>query len=143
MDPSNLEITKHNVNSVYINEGQKILKENDFFNGLNNIMSNNVFRLFYDKYFGDITDVNTVILYMKLYETIQKEYKTIYNVDIQKELLVYMMKELMSDNNTRKNILESFYNYSNNKNNNKNLLDIFEQYKSRYITLMESSSINL
>jgi hypothetical protein len=143
MDPSNLEITKHNVNSVYINEGQKILKENDFFNGLNNIMSNNDFRLFYDKYFGDITDVNTVILYMKLYETIQKEYKTIYNVDIQKELLVYMMKELMSDNNTRKNILESFYNYSNNKNNNKNLLDIFEQYKSRYITLMESSSINL
>ena len=134
-----MEITKQNTNNSYIKEGQQILKENDFFQGLDIVMSNTDFRPFYDKYFKDITDVNTVILYMKLYETIQKEYKTIYNIDIQKELLVYMMKELMTDNKTRKNILESFHKYSNSKNSvdNKNLLDIFEQYRTRYITSMK------
>lgn len=131
-----MEITKQNTNNSFIKEGQQILRENDFFQGLDIVMSNNDFRPFYDKYFKNITDVNTVILYMKLYETIQKEYKNVYNIDIQKELLVYMMKELMSDNNTRKNILESFHKYSNSKNStdNKNLLDIFEQYRTRYIT---------
>ena len=139
MNPSNLEITKHNVNPVCIKEGQKIIKENDFFNGLNQVMSNNDFREFYDKYFKDSSDIDTVIMYMKLYETLQKEYRSIYNNDIQKELLVYMMKELMSDSITRKKILDSFHKYCNNKNNtnNKYLLDIFESYRIKYTYSIE------
>ena len=112
-----------------IKKGEIILKENDFFNDLDYIMSNNNFRLFYDKYFKDFSDVKVVILYMKLYETIQKEYFEINNKEIEKELLAYIIKELMSDNFTRKIIMNSFNEYENNNNsrNKRFILDIFNK----------------
>ena len=112
-----------------IEKGKIILKENDFFNDLDYIMSNNNFRLFYDKYFKDFSDVKVVILYMKLYETIQKEYFEINNKEIEKELLAYIIKELMSDNFTRKIIMNSFNEYekNNNSKNKRFILDIFNK----------------
>jgi hypothetical protein len=112
-----------------IEKGEVILKENNFFNDLDNIMSNNDFRIFYDKYFKDFSDVKIVILYMKLYETIQNEYFEINNRVIEKEFLAFIIKELMSDNFTRKIIINSFNEYENNNNpkNKRFLLDIFNK----------------
>lgn len=112
-----------------IEKGEIILKENDFFNDLDYIMSNDNFRLFYDKYFKDFSDVKVVLLYMKLYETIQKEYFEINNKEIEKESLAYIIKELMSDNFTRKIIMRSFIEYEKNNNpkNKRFILDIFNK----------------
>ena len=111
-----------------IKEGKHILEENNFFNDLDNIMIDNNFRSFYNTYFKDFTDIKVVLLYMKLYETIQIEYKERNGVEIEKELLAYMIKELMSDNDSRKNIYKAFYNFTDNKHaNNKFILDIFEK----------------
>jgi len=110
-----------------IKEGKNILKNNDFFNNLDNVMNDNNFRSFYNTYFKDYTDIKVVLLYMKLYETIQIEYKERNGIDIERELLAYMIKELMSNNDTRKAIYESFYNFTDNKQVNKKfILDIFE-----------------
>ena len=110
-----------------IKEGKNILKNNDFFNNLDNVMNDNNFRSFYNTYFKDYTDIKVVLLYMKLYETIQIEYKERNGIDIERELLAYMIKELMSNNDTRKAIHESFYNFTDNKQVNKKfILDIFE-----------------
>ena len=113
----------------FIKKGEIILKENDFFNDLDYIMRDNNFRNFYDKYFKDFSDVKIVLLYMKLYETIQREYFEINNKEIEKELLAYIIKELMSDNFTRKNIINSFSEYENNNNppNKRFILDIFNK----------------
>ena len=110
-------------------KGKIILKENDFFNDLDYIMSNDNFRIFYDKYFKDFSDVKVVLLYMKLYETIQKEYFEINNKEIEKELLAYIIKEVMCDNFTRKIIMKSFDEYENNNNpkNKRFILDIFNK----------------
>ena len=110
-------------------EGQKILQENDFFYELNEIMHDVKFRPFYDKYFKDTSDTKTALLYLKLYETLEKEYKERNNKDIDEELLVYMMKELMSNEITRKNIMNSFNNYFNPSNITKKLylLDVLEE----------------
>ena len=121
-----------------IKNGSIILKENNFFNDLDNIMNDYQFRFFYNKYFNDISDIKTVVLYMKLYETIQKEYKEKNGIDIESELLIYIIKELMSEDCSRKNILNSFQSFIENNNSNKKfLLDIFEKYDN--ITL----SINM
>jgi len=118
------------INNI-IDNGKVILNENSFFNDLDNIMSNNEFRFFYDKYFKDFTDTKIVLLYMKLYETLQIEYKEKNGCDIEKEVLAYIMKELMSDNISRTNIIEAFNNYTENKiKNKKYLLDIFESKKN-------------
>jgi hypothetical protein len=126
-----LNNTEEKVKNIIINKGKTILTENPFFNDLENIMADDHFRTFYNKYFKDFSDVKIVTLYMKLYETIQIEYKEINNCEIDKELLAYMIKELMSDNNSRKHIIESFDNYMNNKNtkNKRFILDIFKNIK--------------
>lgn len=128
MNENNIIIKNNNLPKDIIEQGNKILNENDFFANLDYIMNDNCFRSFYSKYFKDYTDVKVIILYMKLYETIQVEYKERYNQDIKKELLAYMIKELMCDDISRKNILESFNNYinSNNSKDKKYLIDIFE-----------------
>jgi hypothetical protein len=111
--------------NIYI-EGKNILQENDFFNNLDIIMSDNNFRSFYNTYFKDFIEIKVVILYMKLYETIQIEYEENNGIPIEKELLAYMIKELMSNSESRKYIYEAFYNFTDNKQvNNKYILDIF------------------
>lgn len=123
-----VSIISNELKKNIINEGKHILQENDFFNNLDNIMSDVNFRSFYNTYFKDFTDIKVVLLYMKLYETIQIEYKERNGVDIEREFLAYMIKELMSDNDSRKNIYDAFYNFTDNKQvNNKFILDIFEK----------------
>jgi hypothetical protein len=109
---------------------KKILSENEFFNDLDGIMTDDKFRTFYNKYFKNFNDIKTVLLYMKLYETIQIEYREQNNCDIDNELLAYMISELMNNSDTRKMIINSFNNFTDiNMNENRSkrfLLDIFE-----------------
>lgn len=112
---------------------KKILSENEFFNDLDSIMTDDKFRVFYNKYFKNFNDIKTVLLYMKLYETIQIEYREQNNCDIDNELLAYMISELMNNSDTRKMIINSFNNFTDlniNENRSKRfLLDIFENSK--------------
>lgn len=117
------EIVKNNI----IESGKVILQENNFFKELNMTMENNDFKIFYEKYFKNFSDIKTIILYMKLYETIQKEYKEKNGQDIEKEFLAYIMTELMSDEISRKNIISSFNNFSEGNNNKKYILDLFNK----------------
>jgi len=122
--------------TVLKKHGKKELHNNLFFRDLNELMqSNTKFRIFYDKYFKDSSDIQTVILYLKLYETLEIEYKQYNNNEtVDEDLLIYAIKELMSNESTRKNILSSFDRYNQNKNNNPNenkyLLDIISQIKT-------------
>ena len=70
-------------------------------------------------------------MYMKLYETIEKEYSIRYNKPIEKEILAKMMKEIMTNTPTRKQILKSFNEFSDPENIAKNIciLDIFSHNK--------------
>lgn len=126
---TNLVINKDTIKDSIMKSGKQILDENDFFKNLNNIMENTDFKLFYDKYFKDFNDIKVVILYMKLYETVQKEYKDKYNCDIESEMLIFIIKELFNENSSRKYIFESFQNYIDGKNSKdkKFILDIFEK----------------
>ena len=129
--PLSTDLINNNQNDlkkIAIKKGQKILNKNDFFNDLEFIMSNKIFSSFYKKYFTDFSNIRTIILYMKLYETIQKEYKEKHGYNIEKELLIYIIKELMSNSYSRKNVYDAFYKYCDNMNDNKKLsiLDIFE-----------------
>ena len=97
--------------------------ENKFFNQLNSLMMDDNFRNFYNEYFKDFTDVKVAILYMKLYETLEVEYKKRNNSDIDRRFLMFIIKEVMAEKTTRKKILESFENYT--KNNDNQFLDFF------------------
>jgi hypothetical protein len=133
----NNQINDETFKKNIIKKGEKILEENQFFNDLDFIMSDNNFRTFYEKYFKDYSDVKIVLLYMKLYETIQKEYFEINKKPIEKEFLAYIIKELMTESYTRNIIINSFNDYENNVNKNKRyILDIFNKKNNvKQITL--------
>jgi len=122
-------MNKEEIKNDIIKKGHKIMDENDFFRELDSTMKNEDFRIFYSKYFKDYTDIKITIFYMKLYETIQKEYKEKNGIDIESEMLVFLMKELMKENSSRKSILNSFQAYIEGKNSNdkKFIMDIFER----------------
>ena len=134
-DISNINQLNNTVKENIMKEGNKILLENIFFNDLDNIMKDSNFKQFYDTYFNDFTDIKVIIMYMKLYETIQIEYKKKNNCEIEKELLAYIIRELMNNHISRKKIFDSYYNFMDNKNNNdKNfLLDLFDENKIKKI----------
>ena len=128
---SNTIIDTINIHDELIKDGAKILEENKFFYDLEKIMQNNEFSTFYNTYFKNFNDIKTVLMYMKLYETIEKEYSIRYNKPIEKEILAKMMKEIMTNTPTRKQILKSFNEFSDPENIAKNIciLDIFSHNK--------------
>ena len=112
--------------------GKKELDTNPFFTELNELMRHdNKFRIFYDKYCKDSSDVKTVIIYMKLYETLELEYKERMIEETEsarEEILICAIKELMSNESTRKSILSSFNRYNQHTNSDtKYILDILQQ----------------
>jgi hypothetical protein len=120
-----------NFHDKLLKDGAKILKENKFFYDLEKIMKNDEFSSFYNTYFKNFNDIKTVLMYMKLYETIEKEYLTRYNKPIEKEILAKMMKEIMTNTRARKQIIKSFNEFADPNNTIKNIsiLDIFEHNK--------------
>lgn len=136
IDENITSIKNINIEKI-LKKGKKILEENEFFNDLDNMMNDKKFRIFYEKYFKDIVDIKVILLYMKLYETIQKEYFAIHNNEIDNKLLAYMIKELMNNNMSRDKIMKSFHNFlegeveKKNKNNYKKFLLDFLDKKNK------------
>jgi hypothetical protein len=62
--------------------------------GLEAIMNTPEFRTFYDKYFKD---TKTVLMFMKLYESLEKEYDAKYSSQIPSPVVIYIIKEIMND----------------------------------------------
>ncbi len=123
-------VYKNDFQNMVIRKGKKILEGNDFFSKLDVVMQDKQFREFYDKYFKSFTDIQTVILYMKLYQTLEKEYENRFNEKIPKELMAFTLKEIFVDNTMRKITMESFNNFMNNYEDarkNEFMLDIFKK----------------
>ena len=111
-----------------IHKGKEILQENNFFKELDSLMNNTEFRNFYDKYFRDFHDIKTMLMFMKLYETLEKEYYNKYGEKINKDVIIYLIREIMVDDGLRKDVVNSFADFSNKDNLTKKieLLNIFK-----------------
>jgi hypothetical protein len=97
-------------------KGGKILSENIFFKDLCNLMKNVEFVKFYDNYFKDWSDIQCMIFYMKLYSTIEYEYKLRFNSEINDETMTLMMHKIMTNGQTRKFAFDVFEKYKNDYN---------------------------
>jgi len=95
-------------NNKEYNNGYKLLKTNPFFNDLISLMKNSEFNAFYDNYFHDWTDIQTMIFYMKLHHTIKYEYNERYGHNISDELMVHSLHEIMTNAQTRKTAMQLF-----------------------------------
>jgi hypothetical protein len=103
----NIVVNKHNENS----NGAKILKDNKFFNEFISLMNNVEFKSFYDNYFHDWTDIQTMIFYMKLHHTIDYEYNERYNSKISDELMTESLHNIITNTQTRKYAMQLFHDF--------------------------------
>ena len=92
------------------------LKDNNnisspFLRDLVEIMNNENFKVFYDNYMNDFSEMETIFFYMKLYETIQFEYNSRYNKKLDDGKMIKLLYNIMNDSQLRKFALELFGNF--------------------------------
>ena len=94
-------IVKFQSKEIYNKLGSEIIEKNDFFRDLSNIMENPQFNEFFNKYLNNWLDVRSIIIYMKLYAEFKEKYKKINNEELDKEIIVFMLKKVMNDKELR------------------------------------------
>jgi hypothetical protein len=126
MSLNNLVVNKYESQEK---EGKKILKKNDFFQDFTSLMRNSEFRNFYNQYFKDWSDIQTMIFYMKMYSTVEEIYFIKYHEHISDELMTYTLHKIITTNETRKAAIELFKEFKGENNElivNKKRITSFE-----------------
>lgn len=106
LNKNDSEFTK--IKNFIEKEGDIIYKQNDFFKDLHNLMNNPQFNEFYKKYFANWMDTEVMIMYMKLYDTLKSSFKNKFNEDISSSMLLFIIRQIIRNNDTRKIVLDNF-----------------------------------
>ena len=114
----NIQLKK--IEKIINKEGNKIYNNNTYFKDLHDIMQNEKFRKFYDKYYKNWGEIEVMMMYMKLYESIEKEYFQQFNEKISKEKVLYIVKQIIKNKDSRKYTVKQLQQFKNfEKSNNK------------------------
>ena len=91
------------MDKVVENIGKKIYNTNNYYRDLATVMEHPEFRNFFDSYMKDIEDAKLTIMFMKLYEAIEKR----SNVELTPYQKIAIMKEMMDDREFRRSMVFS------------------------------------
>ncbi len=79
-----------------------------FFGKLVALMKNKEFREFYNTYFTDWNEIQSMVFFMKLYSTIEYEYQERFNQSISEKEMTNILANVMQNSVTRQYALELF-----------------------------------
>ena len=82
-----------------------------FFTDLIRLMKNDDFQYFYKTYFTDWNEIQSMVFFMKLYSSIEYEYKERFNENMADDEMSFMLQQVMSNTTTRKIALQMFNDY--------------------------------
>ena len=82
--------------------------QNPFFGKLVALMNNPEFRDFYNSYFTDWNEIQSMVFFMKLYSTIEYEYQDRFNQPISEKEMTNMLTQVMHHGDTRRYALDLF-----------------------------------
>ena len=134
----NFNYENKNIIDFINNEGAKIYKENEFFRDLHELMKIKEFSNFYKKYFTNWFEMELMMMYMKLYTTIKESYELKYNKQISDELHLFMLREIIRNNDSRKIVLNNFEMFKKGLLN-ENYFNKFKKYKKLKIEFNDKS----
>ena len=86
-----------------------------FFFEMTNLMSDENFRQFFDKYFNDWNDVKTVIMFMKTYQFIENEYIKKEQKIPDNNKMAIIIRNMISDSNYRQFMAKNMINFIEGK----------------------------
>jgi len=99
---NHLSLSESDLNSLW-KKGKKIYQTNPHYKKLATIMEHPEFREFYDKYMCDWDSIKVMLMFMKIYETIEK-HSVITLSPYQK---ISIMKEIIDDEKSREEICKT------------------------------------
>jgi len=119
------ELVKNNSFEITKTNGQQILDNHDFFRDLSELMEDDKFSNFFDKYFTTMSETKITIVYMKLYQTFKEKWKEMNNEDLDKRINVFLLWKMMRDRQINRFALHTVLN--NMEHTNKS--DIMDDLK--------------
>jgi len=120
-------ITKINSNNM-TDKGEELIEKNEFFRDLSELMENEKFSIFFDKYFKNMTESKITLVYMKLYNEMKTRYKEINHEELDKRINVYLMWKIMSDRHLNKFTLHTILNNLENPPKKNEILKEISQF---------------
>ena len=94
-------IIEYNQENAQIQEGKKIIKNNEFLRDLSSLMENEEFKKFFKKHMSNWADIKCTAIYMRLYSEFKKKYKNITDEELNKNIVVFLLRKLMCDKELR------------------------------------------
>ena len=82
--------------------------ENNFFNDLCEIMNDKKFKVFFKKYFTNYDEINTVMMYLKIYEMIEYYYMKKFNKEIDIRTMKIILNYIIKNNILRNIIIKNY-----------------------------------
>ena len=116
------EIVQH---ETAVSIGKKKIANNDFFRDLTELLEDDKFKTFFEKYMSNWLDIKCSITYMHLYRQFKIKYKELNNEELNKNLAVYLLSKIMSDKNLRPWSIKSVDKMLNNKK-----VNFFEEFEN-------------
>jgi hypothetical protein len=110
-------------------KGENLVESNEFFKDLSDLMSDDKFVAFFDKYFKNMEDIKSTVIYMKLYRIFQERYKELSNEELSKYVNIYLLHNIMSNKDLRKTLIVETINHL--QDNRKPIMNLTPHIKKR------------
>ena len=120
--------------SYQMQEGNRKIDENEFFQDLTTLMDNPTFVRFFEKHMSNWIEVKSSVTYMKLYKEFQDKYKEINGEKLDKSIVVFLLCKIMRDKQLRPFSIKTIDEVYDNKK--KNFIDEFQQFLSSQNNLL-------
>jgi len=120
--------------SYQMQEGNRKIDENEFFQDLTTLMDNPTFVRFFEKHMSNWIEVKSSVTYMKLYKEFQDKYKELNGEKLDKSIVVFLLCKIMRDKQLRPFSIKTIDEVYDNKK--KNFIDEFQQFLSSQNNLL-------
>lgn len=101
----------HKNNAMMEQRGRKIYRSNQHFRRLANVMEHPEFREFFDEYMQDWDTAKTIIMFMKIYEGIEKHSK----IELTPFQKISIVKDVIDDGEMRQKVCAGINKWTSNR----------------------------
>ena len=113
---------------LLIKNGKKIVEGNESLKDLSNIMENEEFKTFYKKHMTNWMDIKCTSIYMRLYSEFKTKYNEISNMELDKNIIVFLLRKIMIDQDLRPFSIKTIDKMQETKWNTKEFWSEFETF---------------
>jgi hypothetical protein len=121
------KIIKKNDSFEILDQGEKVLSSHDFYRDLSEIMEDEKFSNFFDKYFTSMNEIKISVVYMKLYQEFKKTWKKMTDNELDKRINTFLLWKLMKDREINRFTLHTVMKHLENPNK-VNIIDEMKEF---------------